>query len=783
MASEPLLDAQRTDGRALPHAASGAAAPPTPPPRRPPPPAASPRRRSPALCSPSRPSARCHRTARSRRATCGTRWRARAIGSSPVASTFAGSASRGGTARRPAGERGGGGAPRADAGCRCGPGLWAAALAGDAFLCVFRASPRASTAAAAAAAAALSARRWATLALSPRPGGQRARGGGRLGARPAGGGGGGGGGDYGAPRLGALVRLEGADPISLRRYPHRRKGGGFGNFVDDARGGRRRRRRRPPPAARPVTAAARVAVSETHALVLCRSGRVVSAAMPRSTTAEPDTPPLGRRATGGGGAASAFALALALAGEPRASAVAAGGRFFVVLAEGRRRGELYWGSGGRPAPGHAQCELPATSAQPFGRWAHRFRRDTFLRASASGAHASRSPTAAHCSRGATASSSPCAWACSSPRPSRRSPRASPSASSCRRPTTCARRRRRRKRRRCSRRLRRSHGRCSRAAATSGLRSCSPPAPTPSPYAARRQPLVCSHAVLVGRRTAPRVPARPRGRLRRVAATRRAARRRRRAALLPAAPSSAAAAASTASADCSPATRASSCRARCATAPAHGAAAPVVELPDPRAFAAAMGDGAAARVAAVPQASLLLQWDTLDASSVGLADGGADGIVARRERLTCRPSPRVQPAPSSYSSATPPAGRPRPRRCARCGAFERCADGARRRAPPPRTTTPSSAARTRCGYGSSSARCRRRSSCARTERPPRAAALREALASCARRPRARLRAAAAEPALLPPAPRPTGAPPWLAGFFEEFNEELVHLLDGDERFRF
>ena len=30
---------------------------------------------------------------------------------------------------------------------------------------------------------------------------------------------------------------------------------------------------------------------------------------------------------------------------------------------------------------------------------------------------------------------------------------------------------------------------------------------------------------------------------------------------------------------------------------------------------------------------------------------------------------------------------------------------------------------------------------------------------------------------------TFAPPWLAGFFEEFNEELVHLLDGDERFRF
>ena len=64
------------------------------------------------------------------------------------------------------------------------------------------------------------------------------------------------------------------------------------------------------------------------------------------------------------------------------------------------------------------------------------------------------------------------------------------------------------------------------------------------------------------------------------------------------------------------------------------------------------------------------------------------------------------------------------------------------------------------------------------------ALREALAFLRLPPaRAPLRAAAAEPALLPPAPTPTAAPPWLAGFFEEFNEELVHLLDGDERFRF
>ena len=128
------------DGRALPYAASGAAAAlaDAAAARRPPPPAASPRRRSLALCSPSRPSVRCHRTARSRRATCGTRWRARRLALPGRVDFRWRRAARGArpARRRESEEEAAHLAPMVAV--AAGRGLWAAVGAtGDAFLCVF----------------------------------------------------------------------------------------------------------------------------------------------------------------------------------------------------------------------------------------------------------------------------------------------------------------------------------------------------------------------------------------------------------------------------------------------------------------------------------------------------------------------------------------------------------------------------------------------------------------------------------------------------------------------
>ena len=64
-------------------------------------------------------------------------------------------------------------------------------------------------------------------------------------------------------------------------------------------------------------------------------------------------------------------------------------------------------------------------------------------------------------------------------------------------------------------------------------------------------------------------------------------------------------------------------------------------------AAEEGEGSplaeAVPVAAAPEASLLLQWDTLDASSVGLADGGARTASLRAANVSLADLlPRVQP---------------------------------------------------------------------------------------------------------------------------------------------
>ena len=430
----------------------------------------------------------------------------------------------------------------------------------------------------------------------------------------------------------------------------------------------------------------RVAVSETHARPLPqRPRRQRRDAAAYDGGARP--PPLGRRATGGGGAAS-LALALALSGEPRASAVAAGGRFsLVVLAEGHRRGELlYWGSGPPGAGGTRNRELPATSAQPFGRWAHRFRRDTFLRASASGVHA-----LALTDGGALLS-----WRHGVEQPVRLGMLEPAPVSAIA------------------------------AGLTVGLVvspaydvRAPPPPPQEAPLLATPAPFprpVLTRGSNIG--IAQLLSARPDA----LALSLRDANRSfaRTPCWSAAAPRRACPLAR--AADCDAWQRLASPPATAGGAPrclpaalllggagcgvdgvgrllarhpsvvvpralrnGNGAAArlrPWWSYPTLSAFSAAMGEGAAARVAAAPEASLLLQWDTLDASSVGLADGGA-GTASLRAATSHLPTfPRVQPDLRVLVLVCDPARRPatarRPALRAMRRAFERCADGARRR---------------------------------------------------------------------------------------------------------
>ena len=322
---------------------------------------------------------------------------------------------------------------------------------------------------------------------------------------------------------------------------------------------------------------------------VCRSGRVVSAAMPRtndpgSPTSEHGRTRHRRRRRG----------PLAIAGEPRVGGGGTGRFSTVVLAEGRRRGELLYWRSGPPGAGGAQSRAAGDNAQPFGpRATCACARTTFLRASASGVHA-----LALTDGGALLSwrahdanfKNLCAWACSSPRPSRRSPRASPSAASCRR------------RGRALIRLRgdlergRGHGGDAREqrerARRREARAKTPPRRTPSPRAARRRnrsfarsacwSAAASACPLAARPTAAR------------AATRRAARRRRRrTGGCGGAPDGPGAGCGVTARPTARPPRASSCRARYESINIAAAAGESRGQPTLGAFAAAMGDGAAA----------------------------------------------------------------------------------------------------------------------------------------------------------------------------------------------
>ena len=742
------------------------------------------------------------------------RWRARAIRSSSAASTSA-SARRAADERR-GGRRGGRGARRRRTSpmvaVAAGRGLWAAVGAtGDAFLCVFPCLALARVDGSGGGGGFVSAAVGnLSLFLLDQAGsvhaaaadsahGQR---GGEAAAAAA---------TMELPRLGALVRLEGAlvgeRVADLAASAHAvlavGEGGalfGWGLLADamvsgGGGGGAGRARRQPVRLQMPAgEAAARVAVSETHAPRTPAAAAASSAPRCRGLRRRSPTRRRSAAATGGGGAVRLRARART-----------------------RRRAARVGGGGGRPLLSRgARRRAPPRRAALLGK---------------------RPPGAGGAQSRAAGDERAAVWAVGAPLPPRhlparvgerrartrahrrwRAPLVAPRRRAARAPGHARARARlgdrrgphRRPRRVASLRRARAAAAAARGAAARdaapfprpvltrgsniGIAQSSPPAPTPSPYRcatpiarllarrAGRPPHRAARARSPARPTATRgsdSPHRPPP-----PAARRAACRRRSS-------SAARAAASTASADCSPATRASSCRARCATETARGARLrPWWSYPTLSAFSAAMGDGAAAGGGGAGGVSPAAVGHSR--RFVGRPRRRrADGVAARRERLACRPSPAGAarpPRPRARLRPRPPAGRPpAARRCARCGARSSAAPTARPppRAPPPPTTTPSSAARTRCGYASSSARCRRRSSASRNgRRPPRAATCAARGARLLRLPPARaLRAAAAEPALLPPAPTPTAAPPWLARFFEEFNEELVHLLDGDERFRF